>query len=202
MGMMLVVLAVIVAVVLVMIMMQGLRTREQIPPEPVDVDWDAAQDEGFQAALERGSKIEAIKIYRQKTGLGLKESKDAVEYYLAGGVPVKKRRQKPSIEGAAGVRDLLSEGRKDEAVELYARFAGVDQYTALDAVEQIEREMRLGDQAKDEGGLTQADRDAIQQFLERGQKIEAIKLYREKTGLGLKESKDAVEDMEKQVKRG
>ena len=30
-------------------------------------------------------------------------------------------------------------------------------------------------------------------LLERGQKIEAIKLYRERTGAGLKDSKDAVE---------
>ena len=42
-----------------------------------------------------------------------------------------------------GIRDLLNEGQKDEAIELYARFAGVDLYTAQDAVEKIEREIRL-----------------------------------------------------------
>lgn len=31
------------------------------------------------AALQRGNKIEAIKLLRQLTGLGLKEAKDAVE---------------------------------------------------------------------------------------------------------------------------
>jgi len=31
------------------------------------------------AALQRGNKIEAIKLMRQLTGLGLKEAKDAVE---------------------------------------------------------------------------------------------------------------------------
>lgn len=35
------------------------------------------------AALEQGNKIEAIKILREATGQGLKESKDAVERYLA-----------------------------------------------------------------------------------------------------------------------
>ena len=34
------------------------------------------------AALEQGNKIEAIKITRMQNGLGLKESKDAVEAYL------------------------------------------------------------------------------------------------------------------------
>ncbi|AVQ00108.1 hypothetical protein C7S18_13255 [Ahniella affigens] len=34
-------------------------------------------------ALGRGSKIEAIKLLREATGLGLKESKDAIEYLEA-----------------------------------------------------------------------------------------------------------------------
>jgi hypothetical protein len=33
------------------------------------------------AALDRGQKIEAIKLMRERTGLGLKEAKDAVETY-------------------------------------------------------------------------------------------------------------------------
>jgi ribosomal protein L7/L12 len=33
-------------------------------------------------ALEQGRKIEAIKIYREATGVGLKESKEAIEAYL------------------------------------------------------------------------------------------------------------------------
>ncbi len=35
----------------------------------------------------------------------------------------------------------------------------------------------------------------IKQSIFAGRKIEAIKLYREETGLGLKESKDAVEQL-------
>jgi len=41
---------------------------------------------------------------------------------------------------------------------------------------------------------------AIQEALFDGKKIEAIKLYREQTGLGLKESKDAVEHIEEQLR--
>lgn len=178
----------------------ALRSRTHRPPQPVDLDWDATRDADFQDALARGNKIEAIKIYREKTGLGLKESKDAVEYYQAGGEAIKKRREIPAVESAAGVRDLLDEGRKAEAIELYAKFAGVDQYTAEDAVEQIEREMRLGDEAKDAEGLTASDRDEIHQLLEHGNKIEAIKIYREKTGLGLKESKDVIDGMERELR--
>ena len=40
--------------------------------------------------------------------------------------------------------------------------------------------------------------DAVRAALRRGNKIEAIKLYREATGSGLKEAKDAVEAMERE----
>ncbi len=190
-------LAALLIVILLIVIVMAMRSREQTPPQPVDLDWEATHDADFQDALARGVKIEAIKIYREKTGLGLKESKDAVEYYLAGGEATKKRRQIPDADSAAGVRDLLEEGRRDEAIDLYAKFAGVDQYTAIDAVDQIEREMRLGDEAKDHEGLTASDREAVQQLVERGNKIEAIKIYREKSGLGLKESKDVIDAMER-----
>jgi len=44
--------------------------------------------------------------------------------------------------------------------------------------------------------LSDSQRNQITELLNRGEKIEAIKLYREATGVGLKESKDAVEAME------
>jgi ribosomal protein L7/L12 len=37
------------------------------------------------------------------------------------------------------------------------------------------------------------------ELIRANQKIEAIKRYREKTGLGLKEAKDAVEDLERRL---
>ena len=43
------------------------------------------------AELERGNKIAAIKGVRAATGLGLKESKDLVEQYLAGNDALRER---------------------------------------------------------------------------------------------------------------
>ena len=43
-------------------------TGQSLPPDVVD-------------ALQRGQKIEAIKLMREQTGLGLKEAKDAVDRY-------------------------------------------------------------------------------------------------------------------------
>lgn len=38
-------------------------------------------------ALSRNRKVEAIKFFREDTGLGLKESKDAIEFLLSYGPP-------------------------------------------------------------------------------------------------------------------
>jgi ribosomal protein L7/L12 len=89
--------------------------------------------------MQAGKKIEAIKLYRQETGSGLKEAKDAVE---ALGQPIARR--------------------SGESIETN----GVDP-TSL------------------EGQVLTLMRDQ--------KKIWAIKVYREKTGVGLKQAKDAVE---------
>jgi ribosomal protein L7/L12 len=45
------------------------------------IDYDPHKDMPDQVilALQRGEKIQAIKLYREATGVGLKEAKDAVE---------------------------------------------------------------------------------------------------------------------------
>ena len=49
--------------------------------------------------------------------------------------------------------------------------------------------------------LTEQQRQAINAEIFGGQKISAIKLYREATGAGLKEAKDAVEEIEKDLRQ-
>jgi ribosomal protein L7/L12 len=94
----------------------------------------AGNDADLALLVQQGQKIPAIKLYRERTGAGLKEAKDAVEAIAAGEVPAGKVTTPPS---------------DDEIISL----------------------------------------------LQQGQKIPAIKLYRERTGAGLKESKEAVEAM-------
>ena len=52
-----------------------------------------------------------------------------------------KHKKLPSNTIDAGIRDLLEEGCEDEAVDVYQKFAGVDEYTARDMVEKIKRKM-------------------------------------------------------------
>lgn len=54
------------------------------------------------AALEKGSKIEAIKIVRMERGIGLKEAKDAVEDYLETSPDLQRRMNAASLEAAKG----------------------------------------------------------------------------------------------------
>jgi ribosomal protein L7/L12 len=66
-----------------------IRVRREMPTviqtSTVNVSGATQQQaQAFQQALTSGNKIEAIKIYREMTGQGLKESKDAVEAILNG----------------------------------------------------------------------------------------------------------------------
>jgi ribosomal protein L7/L12 len=83
---------------------------------------------------------------------------------------------------------LLAQGRKIEAIRVYREQTGVGLKEAKDAVEALERGESI--QAREfHDTLTQE----LLSLLGRGEKIEAIKLYRDRTGTGLKEAKEAVE---------
>jgi len=97
-----------------------------------------------------GRKIEAIKRFREQTGVGLKEAKDAVEAMERG-----------------------------EAVEVPP--------LPVAAPRRITSEMAIDD-------------GELRRYLAGGRLIDAIKRYRELTGLGLKESKDAIESLRDSMK--
>lgn len=54
------------------------------------------------AALERGSKIDAIKHVRVNQGVGLKEAKEIVEQYLENNPGLKSRMMSANAEAAKG----------------------------------------------------------------------------------------------------
>jgi ribosomal protein L7/L12 len=104
-----------------------LPDADEVPPPP---DGDKLAD-----LIKRGEKIGAVKLYRERTGVGLKEAVDAIEAMQRGEQP---RR-----------------------------------HTAVEAIP--------------------AEFPDVVSLIEQGKKIAAIKLYREKTGAGLANSKAAVE---------
>ena len=189
---------IIILVIVIIFFVFYRRVTRPAPPltEPQDFDPDAIADSLLQSEIAQGRKINAIKRYRELTGVGLKEAKDAVEWGLHLGIEGDEKKKRSAAESFsdAGIRDLLREDRFDEAVELYAKFAGVDEYTAREAVEDIAREARL--ESDDEVQRLDVDMFAILDLLRAGKKIEAIKRYQQSTGVGLKEAKDAVEALE------
>ncbi len=89
---------------------------------------------------------------------------------------------------------LVTDGRKIEAIKLYRDLTGAGLKEAKDAVEALERDgsapaPRSASAPRESSG---ADADVLD-LLRAGQKIRAIKLYRDKTGVGLAEAKNAVE---------
>jgi len=59
------------------------RILEHLNLKYDDLDNDPGLSATVKELAEQGQKIAAIKTYREQTGAGLKEAKDAVESYLA-----------------------------------------------------------------------------------------------------------------------
>jgi large subunit ribosomal protein L7/L12 len=72
---------VVVAIVLVVLLRAGPGSASP------RIDWSNATEGDVQRLLAAGRKIEAIKLYRELNGVGLKEAKDAVERLAAGQPP-------------------------------------------------------------------------------------------------------------------
>lgn len=84
-----------------------------------------------------GRKIEAIKRYRELTGVGLKEAKDAVEMPDFAPLP-----SPPPVPGEndprmSEVRALATSGRKIDAIRLYRELTGRGLKESKDAVDRM-----------------------------------------------------------------
>ncbi|MFZ5445239.1 MAG: ribosomal protein L7/L12 [Myxococcota bacterium] len=127
---------VLVAVALTVLLVSRRRGVEVVsltPPPPGQPAADASPEQ----LLRAGQKIAAIKRYRELTGVGLREAKEAIDALERGEPP-------QSLPPKAAVLRQVSDS-------------------------EIEAQIRTG------------------------HLLDAIKLYREKNGVGLKEAKDAVE---------
>jgi large subunit ribosomal protein L7/L12 len=92
-------------------------------------------EERLRSLLAEGRKIEAIKVYREATGAGLAEAKDAVEALEAG-------QKLPSSavfdqESEKDIVALLEQGQKIEAIRIYREKTGAGLKEAKDAVEAL-----------------------------------------------------------------
>ena len=87
------------------------------------------------------------------------------------------------------VRSLVRDKRKLEAVKVYKDQTGVSLKEAKDAVEAIENDERATGLGEPTGEME----TELLRLLHGGQKIQAVKLYKQRTGVQLIEAKQAVE---------
>ena len=84
--------------------------------------------------------IQAIKVYRDATGVSLAEAKEAVEEMARNELTKPpsgvRNYDDPVLEGK--IKSLLSKGKKIEAVKIYREEYGVSLKEAHDAVERVE----------------------------------------------------------------
>lgn len=93
------------------------------------------------------------------------------------------------------IRELLASGHKIAAFRLYREETGAGLAEAKAVVESLESSVPLTEPA---GPEDPALTNQVVNLLGRGEKIEAIKLYRQHLGVGLKEAKEAVEQIGEQ----
>lgn len=152
----------------------------------------AYDDANFEAELRillnEGRKIEAIKRYREKTRAGLAAAKEAIEALERGQPLPTSEPLDTSLE--TEIVSLLEQGRKIQAVKVYRERTGAGLKEAKEAVEAIGRGEKVV------AAFGEIDHEVESQLiglLQQGQKIQAVKLCRRQTGMGLKEAKDTVE---------
>ncbi len=129
----------------------------------------------------------------------------AVFFFKRGGGVTVVDVRPPSAPLAQSVESLLREGRKIEAIKLYREQTGLGLKEAKDAVEAMARGETLprAPTAVPAPAITRtAVSDAeIDELLKTDRLIEAVKLVKDRTGLGLKESKDLVDARRAALKR-
>jgi ribosomal protein L7/L12 len=141
------------------------------------------------------NKMGAIKVFRQQTGANLRDARDAVDLMYAK-LHTHVSSSATDQNASDSVRDMLAAGRKIAAIKLYRRQTGVGLKEAKEAIEALEAEQRENYKAELAGrGSDFVDPDELHRVLRERGKITAIKYYRQCTGVGLKEAKEAVEYM-------
>jgi ribosomal protein L7/L12 len=101
-------------------------------PEP---NHESLEDE-IRLLLRQGRNIEAIKLYREQTGLGLAAARDAVERMIGqGDNPAHNEVVANATENQ--ILELLAAGRKIAAIKLYREQTSCGLKEAKDAVEAL-----------------------------------------------------------------
>ena len=103
------------------------------------------------------------------------------------------------------LQQLINDGQKIQAIKFYRQLTGDGLKESKEFVERLENSPRILNDKEDferlKNNPTKLDDrnlNELRQMMRNGQKIQAIKLYRQLTGAGLKEAKESVERLERE----
>lgn len=91
------------------------------------------------------------------------------------------------------VASHVRNGEKIAAIKVYREATGAGLKEAKDFVEALEQTLATGELPPAAALPSSSEATQLVELVRGGRKIEAVKLYRERHGVGLKEAKDAVE---------
>lgn len=152
------------------------------------LDWDAIRNQKFLRYL-YVKKINAIVRYQTLAGVSHDQAEEAVEYLLAHPellpeIPQKRRPPLPDADNQELTR-LIETGQIDRAIATYAKLVEVDQFTAQQVIQRMERELYV---------VNIRDED-VYQSLQQDNETDAIQLLQERYGLSESEAIHAIDTM-------
>lgn len=132
-------------------------------------------------------KVNAVLRYQNLAGVSYEQASEAVEYLLAHPellpeIPQKRRPALPQADDER-IHDLLVEGQINNAVSLYQDLVDVDQFTAQQVIDRMEREHYIN---------TIDDID-IQALLTLDDELQAMMILQERYGLNQREAIYAID---------
>jgi ribosomal protein L7/L12 len=157
--------------------------------------------------LQKGNKLEAVKITREILNLGLKEAKEYVEAWQAGNLSYEFDKQpKMNQELLAELQRLIANRQKIEAVKLAKESLNLGLKEAKELVDDLEANKPLDlPNLPQNPTIAKADlysEEFIQQIMDllfKNQKIAAVKLVVDMQGLSLLTAKEYVDKIEKMI---
>jgi ribosomal protein L7/L12 len=101
-------------------------------------------------------------------------------------------RNDKSIQFSYAVKEKLGKGNKIEAIKILREETGINLKEAKELIEfSINKSPHPGDNIKNNHNISVPGN--VLNYLREGKKIDAIKVLRQETGLGMKDAKDMVE---------
>lgn len=170
----------------------------QIPPEILQ-QWQS------------GHKIEAIQQLREQSGLGLKQAKDLLEAsdepdFLQPDMPesarieamqqLREQLERMDMKDATQLLDQLNQGNasgKSSFTTIKTHITSVNGKTTKTVTVSGDHAKAIEMQLSGATAVPAESRTKVEEAMARGSKLEAIKLLREATGLGLAQAKEHID---------